>query len=154
AYTMAEVDAVVALRAPHWPVMDGKGHGITLPKWYDFGTALHARPLFGQDELATGEVLARLREENRDLDRECEIAIEILVEAVEVARDILQQKWCWARLSGVVASLEERCVVVGIALIDAHPAVPHVGHACEARIERRSQAPEKVRQRVFEVAVL
>ena len=104
AHAVAEVHAVVALRALHWPVMDGEGHCITLPKRHDLGAALHARPLFGQDELAAGEVLAGLREEDRDLDRECEIAIEVLVEAVEVTRDILQQKRRRARLAGVVAS--------------------------------------------------
>ena len=116
AHAVAEVHAVVALRSLHWPVMDCEGHSITLPKWHDLSTALHARPLFGQNELATCEVLARLREQDRNLDRECEFAIEVLVEAVEVTRDILQQQRRWARLTGVVASLEERCVVVGIAL--------------------------------------
>src|SRR5215831_21248463 len=37
-------------------------------------------------------LLSGFREENSDLDRECEIAIKVLVETVEVARDILQQK--------------------------------------------------------------
>ena len=72
---MAEVHAIVALRALNWPVMDGEGHSITLQKWYDLGAALHARPLFGQDELATGEILPGLRQEDRNLDRECELAI-------------------------------------------------------------------------------
>jgi hypothetical protein len=70
--------------------MDSEGHGITLPKWHDFGATLHARPLFGQDELATCEIRAGLREKNGDLDWEYGIAIEILVEAIEVTRDILQ----------------------------------------------------------------
>ena len=59
AHTMAEVHAIVALRALNWPVMDGEGHSITLQKWYDLDAALHARPLFGQDELAAGEILSR-----------------------------------------------------------------------------------------------
>ena len=91
AHAVAEVHAVIALRSLHWPVMDCKGHSITLPQWHDLGTALHARPLFGQDELATCKILARLGEQDRDLDRECEFAVEVLVEAVEVTWDILQQ---------------------------------------------------------------
>ena len=55
--------------------MNRESHRIPLPKGHDLGAALHARPLFGQDELAAGEVFARLREEDRDLDRKCEIAI-------------------------------------------------------------------------------
>src|SRR5262245_39529772 len=85
AHTVAEVHAIAALRPLHWPVVDGKGYGITLPKRHDLGAALHARPLLGQDELAAGEVLAGLGQEDRDLDRKGEIAVEILVEAVEVA---------------------------------------------------------------------
>jgi len=88
--TVAKIHAVVALRAPDWPVMDGEGHRITLLQRYDLGAALHARALFGQHELATGEVGAGLGEQNRDLNREREIAVEILMEAVEVPRDVLQ----------------------------------------------------------------
>jgi hypothetical protein len=150
---VAEVDAVVALRPLHRPVMDCKGRRIALPKRHDVGAALHARPLFGQDELAACEIHAGLREENRDLDGECEIAVEVLVETVEIARDVLQQKRR-ARLAGVAASIEERRVVARIALVDSHPAVPFVGNACEAWIERRSQATEEVGKRVFEVAIL
>jgi hypothetical protein len=133
--TMSEVHAVVALRAAHWPVMDGEGHSVALPKWHHLGAALHARPLFGQHELATCEVHAGLREKNRDLDWECEVAVEILVEAIEVTWDILQKKR--ARLASIVTPLEERHMVVGIALVDSHSAVPFAGHACEVRIERR-----------------
>src|ERR1700746_1909737 len=80
AHTVAEVHAIVALRTPHRPVVDSEGHSIALPERHDLGAALHARPLFGQDELATCEVHGGLREEDRHLDRECEIAVEILVE--------------------------------------------------------------------------
>ena len=138
AHTMTEIHPVVALRAPHWTAMDCEGHRITLAKGNDFDTALHARPLFGQDEFAAHEIDTGLREEDRDLDRKCEIAIEVLVQAVEVSRDIMQQKRRWARLTGVVASLEERCVIVRIAFVDAHSAIPFISHSCEARIERRS----------------
>jgi hypothetical protein len=84
--------------------MDRKGDSVTLPKWHNLSTALHARPLFCQDELATCEVLAGPGEENRDLERECEIAIQILMETVEITRNILQQR-CWARLTCVVHRL-------------------------------------------------
>ena len=58
--TVAEVHAIVALRALYWPVMNGEGHGITLPKRYDLSAALHARPLFGEDKLAACEIRAGL----------------------------------------------------------------------------------------------
>ena len=91
AHAVTEVHAVIALRSMHGPVMDCEGHSISLPKGHDFDAALHARPLFGQDKLAPGEVLPGLREENCHLDREYEIAIDILMETVEITRNVLQQ---------------------------------------------------------------
>jgi hypothetical protein len=108
--------------------MDGEGHRIALPKRDDLSAALHARPLFGQHKLAACEVGAGLGEQNRDLNREREIAIEILVEAVEVPRDVLQQERRWTRLTSGVASFKKRRVVIGITLVNSHPAVPCVGH--------------------------
>ena len=86
--------------------MDGKGYGIALPKRHDFSTALHARPLLGAHELAASEILARLREEDRNLDWECEIAVEVLVQAIEVTRNILQQQRRWAPLARVDIACE------------------------------------------------
>ena len=57
---MTEINPVIALRPLYRAVMDCEGHRITLPKWYDLSTALHARPLLGQDEFAPGEVVSRL----------------------------------------------------------------------------------------------
>jgi len=62
----------------------------------------------------------------------------ILVEAIEVARDVLQQQRRWARLAGVMAPLKERRMVVGIPLVNSHALVPFVGHACKVQIKRRS----------------
>ena len=90
AHAVAQVHAVVALRSLYRAVMDGKGYGIALPKRHDFSTALHGRPLLGEHKLAASEILARLREEDRNLDWECEITVEVLVQAIEVTRNILQ----------------------------------------------------------------
>jgi hypothetical protein len=57
-------------------------YGIALLKWHDLGAALHARPLLGEHELATGEIVPRLREQDRNLDWECEIAVEVPKPAV------------------------------------------------------------------------
>src|ERR1700731_1884384 len=63
-----EVDAVIALRTSHRSVVNREGDRITLSKRDDLGATLHARPLFGQDKLAAGEISARLREKDRDLN--------------------------------------------------------------------------------------
>lgn len=55
--------------------MDCEGDGITLSKRHDVHAALHARPLFGQDKLTTGEIPPRLGQQNGHLDWESEFAI-------------------------------------------------------------------------------
>jgi hypothetical protein len=46
--------------------------------------------LLGQDKLAAGEIAFGFREQDCDLQRKCELAVNILMQAVEVARHILQ----------------------------------------------------------------
>jgi hypothetical protein len=57
---VTKVHPVAAARALHRAMMHGEGHRIALTKCHDVGARLHARPLFGQDELAAFEVLAGL----------------------------------------------------------------------------------------------
>ncbi len=52
------IDAIDAARALHRTVLDGENHGVALAQRYDFRPRLHARPLFGQHELAAGEIAA------------------------------------------------------------------------------------------------
>jgi hypothetical protein len=85
--------------------MDCESNSITPPKWYHLGAALPAWPLLRQDELATCEVDAGLGEENCKPGSEMRHRIEILVETVEIARNILQQKRSWALLACSVTSL-------------------------------------------------
>ena len=85
--------------------------------------------------------------------KEREIAVEILVEAVEVPGNILQQQRRRARLTGVLALFEERRILLGIAFAHPHPGVPCIGDACKIGIERRPEVGEEVRKRVFEVAI-
>jgi hypothetical protein len=151
---VTEVHTVVALRPTHGPVVNGERYGVTLPKRYDLHATLHPRPLFGQDQLATCEIDVRLRQQDGNLDREGEIAVEILVEAVEVTRDVPQQQRCRTNLTRSVTSRKERCVIVGIALVDPHSPVPVVGYNREMRIERRPNAADEGGQRVCEVAIL
>ena len=88
--------------------MHGGDHGVALLERGHLDPALHARALLGQHELAAGEVPPRLGEEDRDLERKGEVAVEILVQAVEVAGNILQQQWRRPRLARGVALREKR----------------------------------------------
>src|ERR1700709_2861244 len=100
--TVPEIDAVVSLGALNPPVVDREGNGIALAQRNDLGPALHPRTLLGQDELAAGEILPRLGEKDRHLDRECEVSVEILMKAVEVAGDVLQRQGRRAGLALIV----------------------------------------------------
>ena len=82
-------EAVGALGAAHGAMMHGKDHGIAAAQGHHGGARLHARPLLGQDELAAREVEAGLREQDGGLQRKHMLAVEVLVQAVEVAGDVL-----------------------------------------------------------------
>jgi hypothetical protein len=66
-------------------------HSIALAQRNDVWPRLHARPLLGEHELATGEIPPWLAEQDSYLDRENVLAIEILVQTVEIAGAVLQQ---------------------------------------------------------------
>jgi len=95
--------------------MDRKSDGVALPKRHDFHAALHARPLLGQDKLAAGEIAARLGKQNGHLDRKGKLAVEILMQAIEVSRHILQQQRRRTPLAGFVALPQEGGMLIGIA---------------------------------------
>ena len=76
------------------------------------------------------------------------------MEAVEVARNVLQQQRRWTRLTGIVTSFEKRRVVIGITLGNAHSDIPFVGDDRKVRIQRGSQLADEIGKRIFEVAIL
>jgi hypothetical protein len=59
-HAMPKVNAVFAPRSFDWTVMDGECDRIALSQRYDFGPALHARTLLGDDKFSTGEIAPRL----------------------------------------------------------------------------------------------
>ena len=64
---MAHVDAVDTAGSLRRTVMNGEGYGIALVERHHLGPRLHARPLFRQHELTTGEVLAWSRQQDGEL---------------------------------------------------------------------------------------
>jgi hypothetical protein len=100
---MAHIDPVGPAGALDRPIVDREGDRVTLGEGYDLGAALHARPLLGEDEFPSSEVPARLRQKHRDLDGKCEVPVEVLVQAIVVARPIAQQQRRRPRLAGGMA---------------------------------------------------
>jgi hypothetical protein len=86
-------------------VIDGEDDGFALMKLNDGDAGLHAGALLGEDELAAGEVVRGVAEQEGYLQGKDELAVEVLVEAVIVALAVLQKQRRWAGLASAVAEL-------------------------------------------------
>src|SRR5688572_5281210 len=95
---VTHVGRVPAANALHRPVRYGEDHGVALADGDHRAARLHARPLLGEQELAALEILAGPGQQDRGLEREAFGAVEILVEAVVVARPVAKQQWRRLRL--------------------------------------------------------
>jgi hypothetical protein len=92
AYAMPQIDAICASRALNGPIAYREGHRIALPQRDYLGTALHSWALLREDELSASEILLRFGKQDRNLERKGEIAVEVLMQAIEIPRDVLQQQ--------------------------------------------------------------
>src|ERR1700740_353943 len=81
-YPMAHVHPIMPAHAPRGPMMDRKHHGVALTKGNNRRPRLHSWSLLRQDEFASREVLPGPRQQHRDLQRKCEIAVEVLMQAI------------------------------------------------------------------------
>src|SRR4051794_35415849 len=91
AHPVPQIDTVHATRAAHRSMMNGKNAPTARAQRNDLRPRLHARPLLGEHEFTAGEILAGLRQEDRDLQWEDMLTVEILMQAVVVIRPILKQ---------------------------------------------------------------
>src|SRR5262252_353287 len=80
-------------------------------------------------------------------------AVNILVQAVVVARRILEQQGRRTRLAGVVTTRQEVVMAPGKTLRLAQRLLPTVCDRCERWVESGAQGGDKVRQRIGEVLV-
>ena len=64
-----------------------------------------ARSLLGQHQLTAREVAPGLREQDRDLHWEHVLPVQVLMQAVVIARGVLQQQWRGATLARVIEAL-------------------------------------------------
>src|SRR4051794_28426760 len=79
-------------------MVNGENHPVALLQGHYFSPGLHARPLLREHELTAGKILPGLREQDGDLQWEDELTVEVLMEAVVVARCVLEQQWRRSRL--------------------------------------------------------
>src|ERR671918_155715 len=96
---VTKVCSVIPSCASNGSMMDGKNHRITLVGREHFNPRLPTRPLFSEDKFAALKILPSLAQEECDLKRKHDFAVEILVETVEIADAIFQKQGGWALLA-------------------------------------------------------
>src|SRR4051812_21866920 len=120
----------------------------------DVRAALRARALLEQDELAAAEVLARLGQDGEHLEGEEDVAVEVLVQGVPVARAAAEDQRRRLLLAGGAAALQQLGVLERErGVLAAQQLGPVVGDGGEVAVERAAQRAYGVRERVVEVPV-
>ena len=130
---MPEIHEVSSASSLHRTVVNWENHPVALLELRYFGPRLHAWPLFSQHELSSGEILTRARKQERNLKRENEITVQILVQGVEVARVVLQQERCGPQLSCLVTLLQVFCMRFRILNVDLHRLIPTIRYSGQMR---------------------
>ena len=76
---VTEIDPIESPRAPDRPVMNCKSNRVALAKGNYLGPRLHPRALLGQNKFAACKVSRWFRQQNRYLNREDVLSVQILV---------------------------------------------------------------------------
>src|SRR5256886_9017878 len=132
---VTKIHAIHSASACHRAMMHGEDYRVSLAKRHDLGPRLHAGPLLRNDKLPPGEVLTRLRQQDRHLQRKDTLSVEILVQAVVVTGPVLKQQRGGTGLAGRAAAGHKFLMRHGKASRHAQLFVPAVGERCERRVE-------------------
>src|SRR5947207_4315838 len=136
------------------PVVDRENDRLALLQWHDFAARLRPRPLLDEQELAAGEVLLRLTEQHGQLQREHQIAVQVLVQAVVVAGPVFEQERRRPLLPGFVTLLEIGGERGWKPPLLVQPLPPAIGNRREMRVDRLAQSFDRARQRIPEILIL
>src|SRR4051794_21299796 len=151
---VAQPHAVVSATAGGRAVVGREDDERALRWAQDVGAALGSRTLLEQHELAALEVDAGLAEHGDDLEREVDVAVEVLVQGVPVAGAVAQDQRRRTLLARPAAGLEQRLVVERERIVGpAQTRRPRVGDRRELPVEGAPQRADRLRQRMVEVAV-
>src|SRR5262245_16561813 len=108
-------------------MMNGEHNAVALTKRHNHRPRLHAWTLLGQHAFSASEILIRLRQKNRELQRENVFAVKILMQAVVIADAVLKKQRRWFGLSGTVTDFDVLVVRFRKSVRDSHRGVPAVG---------------------------
>src|SRR5207344_1348424 len=92
-------------------------------------------------------------QQDRDLQREDVLAVEILMQTVVIVRPVLEQQRSRPDLPGGMATGKKIGMFVGVPNVDAHCRIPPVGYRREPRVERRAQVGDDLGQWIREILV-
>src|SRR5437763_10145277 len=101
--TVAKIYAVETARAFHRAVAGGEEDSLAFTGRNDFGFRLRARLLLDQNEFYALPVAAGLTQREDHLQRESDVAVEILMQAIVAAGLVVQHERRRASLSGAMA---------------------------------------------------
>src|SRR5437660_1891421 len=116
--------------------------------------ALRTGTLLEQHELAALEVASGTIEHRDDLERKCDLAVEVLMQRVPVAGAVAQQQGSRAPLACAVAAAQERAQRARIADVLAQILRPAIRRRGQWWVESGAQRRDHLRQRLSEVLVL
>jgi len=135
--------------------MNREDHRITLVRGKHFNARLPARLLLTEHEFAALEIPAALTQEEGDLKRKDDIAVQILVQTIEIAGAVFQEQRGWALLPRAVTLFDEVGELFRKAgLVAPKPMAPFVRKRREPRINGRPELLHERRERIIEVFVL
>src|SRR5437773_3607760 len=111
---MAQIDAIVAERTFYRPVARGEDDRMTLIGDDHLRLGLRARLLFDENKFSAFPVAAVLAEQEYHLKGKADLAVEILMKAVEAARLVVKHERRGLRLPGIVAGFQKGCMIARI----------------------------------------
>src|SRR5262249_55546534 len=149
----AQVDPIDTARAFDRAVVHREDHAVTLAQRRYLSTRLHSRALLVEDELAAREILSRFPQQDGNLTRKDERAIDVLMQAVIVAFAILQEKRRRAALARFMAACDEGRMLFRVARWLAQSVVPAIGDPGQRRIEGLAQGRDQWWQGIGEIFV-
>src|SRR5215468_9007459 len=105
--TVTHVHTVCSTSSFNRPMMHCESDTVSLAQRHDFRAGLHPRSLLGEHKLSASEVPTRPRQQDRYLDGEHMLSVEILMEAVVIAFVIFEQQRCGFVLPCPMATREK-----------------------------------------------
>jgi hypothetical protein len=146
--------AVVAARTLDRTVARGEDHDLALLGGDRLALGLGARPLLDQEEVAALVVDPAPTEEAGELQREDDLAVEVLVQAVVATRLVVEQQGRRLRLALLPAPREQRAERGRMEHGRVERHLPLIGDGGQGRIRVHAERVDQRRQRRREVLVL